>query len=91
MKVKVESVASSWWVGFGQGPQAEKPLPAPDCSHRCRALGRAGLRFDCARLEDFKLSIDGNELTDKGYINQRAALVARLHAEVSDDEVIVFD
>ncbi len=39
-------------------------------------------------------SIDGNEITDKGYINQRAALlrraalVARLYAEVPDDEVI---
>jgi feruloyl-CoA synthase len=40
-------------------------------------------------------SIDGNELTDKGYINQRAALtrraglVQRLYAEAPDDEVIV--
>jgi len=40
-------------------------------------------------------SIDGNELTDKGYINQRAglerraALVERLYAEVPDDDVIV--
>jgi feruloyl-CoA synthase len=42
-------------------------------------------------------SIDGNELTDKGYINQRAglerraALVERLYADVPDDEVIVLD
>jgi feruloyl-CoA synthase len=40
-------------------------------------------------------SIDGNELTDKGYINQRAALtrraalVARLYAEPPDEEVLV--
>ena len=40
-------------------------------------------------------SIDGNELTDKGYINQRAALqrraalVQRLYAALPDDEVIV--
>jgi len=40
-------------------------------------------------------SIDGNELTDKGYINQRAglerraALVNRLYAERPDPEVIV--
>jgi feruloyl-CoA synthase len=40
-------------------------------------------------------SIDGNELTDKGYINQRAglerraALVERLYADVPDDDVIV--
>ena len=42
-------------------------------------------------------SIDGNELTDKGYINQRAALhrraalVQRLYAEAPDDEVIVIE
>jgi len=42
-------------------------------------------------------SIDGNELTDKGYINQRAALqrraalVARLYAEAPDAEVIRID
>jgi feruloyl-CoA synthase len=40
-------------------------------------------------------SVDGNELTDKGYINQRAALsrraalVERLYAEPPGDEVIV--
>ena len=39
-------------------------------------------------------SIDANEITDKGYINQRAvltrraALVARLYAEQADDAVI---
>jgi feruloyl-CoA synthase len=40
-------------------------------------------------------SIDANEITDKGYINQRVALerraadVARLYAPVPDDDVIV--
>jgi feruloyl-CoA synthase len=40
-------------------------------------------------------STDANEITDKGYINQRAvlmrraALVERLHAPVPDREVIV--
>jgi feruloyl-CoA synthase len=40
-------------------------------------------------------SIDGNELTDKGYINQRAglerraALVERLYAENPGDDVLV--
>ncbi|MFK4519500.1 hypothetical protein ABIF20_006865 [Bradyrhizobium japonicum] len=40
-------------------------------------------------------SIDGNELTDKGYINQRAglerraALVERLYADKPDQDVIV--
>jgi feruloyl-CoA synthase len=39
-------------------------------------------------------TIDANEITDKGYINQRAvlanraALVERLHAEIAGDEVI---
>jgi len=40
-------------------------------------------------------SIDGNELTDKGYINQRAglerraALVEKLYADTPGDDVIV--
>jgi feruloyl-CoA synthase len=40
-------------------------------------------------------SVDGNELTDKGYINQRAALmrrvalVERLYAEPPPEDVIV--
>jgi feruloyl-CoA synthase len=40
-------------------------------------------------------SIDANEITDKGYITQRAvlerraALVAQLHAESPDAEVIL--
>jgi len=40
-------------------------------------------------------SIDGNELTDKGYINQRAglerraALVERLYAANPDSDVII--
>jgi feruloyl-CoA synthase len=39
--------------------------------------------------------IDANEITDKGYINQRAVLehraadVARLHAETPGPEVII--
>ncbi len=42
-------------------------------------------------------SIDGNELTDKGYINQRAALhrrsglVRQLYAAPPGDDVIVID
>jgi feruloyl-CoA synthase len=41
-------------------------------------------------------SIDGHEITDKGYINQRAALarrsgdVDRLHADTPGDDVLVF-
>ena len=42
-------------------------------------------------------SIDGNELTDKGYINQRAglerraALVERLYADHPGEDVIVLN
>jgi feruloyl-CoA synthase len=42
-------------------------------------------------------SIDGNELTDKGYINQRAsldrraALVERVFAEPAGEDVILID
>jgi feruloyl-CoA synthase len=42
-------------------------------------------------------SIDANEITDKGYINQRAtlerraALVERLHADPPPEDVIVID
>ncbi|MCK9917504.1 feruloyl-CoA synthase [Microbacteriaceae bacterium K1510] len=42
-------------------------------------------------------SIDGNEITDKGYINQRgvlerrAALVARLHSDDAQPDVVVLD
>jgi feruloyl-CoA synthase len=42
-------------------------------------------------------SIDANEITDKGYVNQRgvlaarAALVERLHADAPDPDVIVVD
>jgi feruloyl-CoA synthase len=43
------------------------------------------------------LSIDGGEITDKGYVNQRAVLtrrsddVARLYASVLDEEIIVVE
>jgi feruloyl-CoA synthase len=43
------------------------------------------------------LSVDAGEITDKGYINQRAVLarraelVARLYADVADSGVIVVD
>jgi feruloyl-CoA synthase len=42
-------------------------------------------------------SIDAGEITDKGYLNQRAvlarraALVERLHAAQPDDDVIVIE
>jgi feruloyl-CoA synthase len=54
-------------------------------------------RIQRVLLMDEPPSIDGNELTDKGYINQRAALqrraplVARLYAAQPDAEVIEID
>jgi feruloyl-CoA synthase len=53
------------------------------------------LRIGRAMLMTAPASIDGNELTDKGYINQRAglerraALVQRLYAEHPEEDVIV--
>ncbi len=52
-------------------------------------------RIHCVLLMSEPPSIDGNELTDKGYINQRAALhrraawVRQLYAEPPDAELIV--
>jgi feruloyl-CoA synthase len=57
----------------------------------------SSFRIQRVLLMDEPPSIDGNELTDKGYINQRAALqrraplVERLYAASPDDEVIAFD
>ena len=57
----------------------------------------SSLRIHAVLLMGEPPSIDGNELTDKGYINQRAALhrraalVQRLYAPAADDEVIVID
>ena len=59
--------------------------------------GGSSLRVSRVLLMTEPPSIDGNELTDKGYINQRAglerraALVERLYAEQPDAEVIVLD
>jgi feruloyl-CoA synthase len=66
---------------------------------RAHNAGQAGSsqRIHAVLLMAEPPSIDGNELTDKGYINQRAALhrraalVQRLYAQAVDDEVIVID
>ena len=56
---------------------------------------RSSMRIARAMLMVEPPSIDGNELTDKGYINQRAglerraALVERLYAEQPGEDVIV--
>ena len=64
-------------------------------AHNAQAGASSSMRIARAILMDEPPSIDGNELTDKGYINQRAglerraALVARLYAETPDEDVIV--
>jgi feruloyl-CoA synthase len=63
-------------------------------AHNASATG-SSMRIARAMLMAEPPSIDGNELTDKGYINQRAglerraALVERLYAKNPDPDVIV--
>jgi feruloyl-CoA synthase len=64
-------------------------------AHNKAAEGASSLRIARAMLMVEPASIDGNELTDKGYINQRAglerraALVERLYADPPGEDVIV--
>ena len=64
-------------------------------AHNSSSEGASSRRVARAMLMIEPASIDGNELTDKGYINQRAglerraALVQRLYAEQPGDDVIV--
>src|SRR5438874_6539413 len=64
-------------------------------AHNKSTVGASSLRIARAMLMTEPASIDGNELTDKGYINQRAglerraALVERLYAEAPGEDVIV--
>ena len=61
------------------------------------AHGASSMRIARALLMSEPPSIDGNELTDKGYINQRAglelraALVEKLYAEPPSGEVMIID
>ncbi|MGX7744909.1 AMP-binding protein [Rhodopseudomonas parapalustris] len=63
--------------------------------HNREVEGASSMRIARAMLMVEPPSIDGNELTDKGYINQRAgldrraALVERLYAEHPDQDVMV--
>jgi feruloyl-CoA synthase len=63
--------------------------------HNKSVAGVSSMRVARAMLMVEPPSIDGNELTDKGYINQRAglerraALVERLYADRPDQDVIV--
>lgn len=64
-------------------------------AHNVEAEGASSRIISRAMLMAEPPSIDGHELTDKGYINQRAglerraALVERLYADQPDEDVIV--
>jgi feruloyl-CoA synthase len=66
-------------------------------AHNAGCEGASSRRIARAMFLVEPPSIDGNELTDKGYINQRAglerraALVERLYADVPDEDVIVLN
>ncbi|HXO72062.1 MAG TPA: AMP-binding protein [Bradyrhizobium sp.] len=66
-------------------------------AHNAASAGASSLRIARAMLMVEPASIDGNELTDKGYINQRAGLdrradlVARLYAEHPGEDVIILN
>lgn len=66
-------------------------------AHNASCAGASSMRVARAMLMVEPASIDGNELTDKGYINQRAglerraALVERLYADVPGEDVIVLN
>jgi feruloyl-CoA synthase len=66
-------------------------------AHNAVCAGASSLRIARAMLMTEPASIDGNELTDKGYINQRAGLdrradlVARLYAERPGEDVIILN
>jgi feruloyl-CoA synthase len=75
-------------------PAIRERVRAGLAAHNAAATG-SSQRIARVLLMTEPPSIDGNELTDKGYINQRAALhrraglVQRLYAEPPGDEVIV--
>jgi feruloyl-CoA synthase len=66
-------------------------------THNASCEGASSLRIARAMLMTEPASIDGNELTDKGYINQRAgldrraALVERLYADSPGEDVIILN
>ncbi len=66
-------------------------------AHNASSEGASSRRVARAMLMVEPASIDGNELTDKGYINQRAglerraSLVERLYAEPPGEDVIVLN
>lgn len=85
-------------AGFAQvlrHPAVRAHLARALAAHNAAAQGASSRRIERVLLLEEPPSIDGHELTDKGYVNQRAGLqrraawVERLYAEVPDDEVIL--
>ena len=85
-------------AGFDQvvaHPTVRASLARGLAAHNSGVAGASSRRIARVLLMTEPPSIDGNELTDKGYINQRAgldrraALVQRLYADPPDDAVIV--
>ena len=80
-------------AGLAKGARAELGLRRADLS----AMWRSSRRIARAMFMVEPASIDGNELTDKGYINQRAglerraALVEQLYAEHPGEDVIILN
>src|SRR4030088_3151166 len=66
-------------------------------AHNKSTEGASSMRIAGARVRTEPASIDGNELTDKGYINQRAGLerratlVERLYADPPGEDVIILN
>ena len=66
-------------------------------AHNETTVGASSMRIARAMLMVEPASIDGNELTDKGYINQRAGLerraqlVERLYADSPGEDVIILN
>ena len=82
-------------AGSRSSIRSRKRSAGPNSSPRDTTQGASSRRIGRVQLLTEPPSIDGNELTDKGYINQkagltrRAALVDRLYAEQPTDDVIV--
>jgi len=78
-------------------PAVRAALAEGLCRHNALAGGSATTRVARCLLLTEPPSIDANEITDKGYLNQRAvrarraALVERLHANPVQPEVVVID
>ena len=100
-----EYVAALAWLdpeeaGKRAAPRATSRSTTPCCEQACRAAGNlsrnagSASRVERLLLLDEPPDIDAGEITDKGYINQRAVLerradaVERLFSEPPDPAVI---